>query len=909
MDDFRLHPERRVFHLDTECYIVYLGNDEDDYKPFLRVGNTGHLDKELRQLTHPIVVTDTYTGSPLLESRNLSDILGDDFRYVGDPDTVERFKRFLRHMEFPSAGFESGGSEEMEERGCFVYFYDDGNIRIKYHKTQIFDLKRREERDLHYTERAKRIKNMLSRSQVRVPQKEFEAPGFFVRGGAAYLFSRRAIGALSVRDEYFAELAQAGLDPDRIRAIAADQVTEGLIRLFKRTRGKTEPLRILTSDPDGVDPAVDLFRGKERLGLRAEAARLHSDRFVSFLDFRVQKRAGGYLVEHADFGVRMLVPSSDKPKEEGMAALDPENNVLRYRSAGTTREIPLLEGVPHRLVALPGATGAASTYLPRTLNEVSDLVGEGEVAVIQRLISFFQEFEQGADTDETTRAIRSSAKALSGEVTGVFWVYASNAFNLARLYASEVGDNKRRRRALEAVQESVRGELATLPAMAGYPSAVADLAFGPDGVYPLYRFTAQLTPDKVEFSGELIREIAATVTDRDEDHFARESERLQELLSSLDTSKARVPRSVRRQREREQAAREQEAQAKQEAEADQAQEAQEAAENQDQARKEVAAAKNTESAAASKSQQEQARRREAAERRAVSTDTSALGAAAGAAESGGGPRRERGSSTGRRIALLAAALLVLLGGSAIVLYVATDIPGQLGLPPIAGLQQNVAPATEAGNAEAEASSGESPGDEAAETGGEAAGETDQSGDGSGDGEDGDPMANRPGTPQEQALAQAYSDGNGPPGLESRDTIGGLTITILDIIRLANRIAVANGYQSLGGEPEDRPDPDWIYPGNEFEMPDGSTETVVSGDTLWYIAAEYLDRMLRERYRRYEALMAEYDPDAATTEERNALISELESLSEATNSEQFAALLQDQIEAVRGGGALEQERSE
>lgn len=72
--------------------------------------------------------------------------------------------------------------------------------------------------------------------------------------------------------------------------------------------------------------------------------------------------------------------------------------------------------------------------------------------------------------------------------------------------------------------------------------------------------------------------------------------------------------------------------------------------------------------------------------------------------------------------------------------------------------------------------------------------------------------------------------------------GGHDITVRDIIRLVNRIAGDNGYRALGAVSPDGRDPDWIYPGNTFVLPDGGAYEVVSGDTLWQIAADYLVEM-------------------------------------------------------------------
>ena len=64
---FDQNPSSRVFHVDQECYVLYLGAHWDDYKPFLRLGTSVHLPVGLPPIVSTIVVPDVLTGSPLDE--------------------------------------------------------------------------------------------------------------------------------------------------------------------------------------------------------------------------------------------------------------------------------------------------------------------------------------------------------------------------------------------------------------------------------------------------------------------------------------------------------------------------------------------------------------------------------------------------------------------------------------------------------------------------------------------------------------------------------------------------------------------------------------------------------------------------------------------------------------------------
>ncbi len=102
---------------------------------------------------------------------------------------------------------------------------------------------------------------------------------------------------------------------------------------------------------------------------------------------------------------------------------------------------------------------------------------------------------------------------------------------------------------------------------------------------------------------------------------------------------------------------------------------------------------------------------------------------------------------------------------------------------------------------------------------------------------------------------------------------------------------------MGAPEEAGPDPDWIFPGNVFTLPDGTTRTVVEGDTIWGIAADFIEKELAVRYERYLDIMTSYEDGDA---ERQEVIDQLVSLRDSTYAENFETLVQRSIEEVRAG---------
>jgi len=914
MEDYRLRPEQRVFHIDTECYVVYLGKDLEDYKPFLRIGTSRSLPSDVKSLILNIVVSDMFTGSPLEERDNLSTIFGDESRYIGDPDTVKRFKEFLRHMELPSEGFQEDGGDELEDQGVYVYFYEDGNIRLKFDKTEIFNLRRREERDNHYPQRVKNIKNHLVRNSLKIPLRELQTPGIVVREGAAYVFSRGNLGALLLSDNYFAELASCGVDPDRVTTFVTEDVSEGVFRIFKRARAKNDRIHVLSSNTQALKNTVELFKSNDALRLRSEVVKLTPGRFTPLLDFRVQRKGEQFIIERDGVPYTVIVSSEGGKTQAGQLRVNPRTGswTCRLIEGGET-EGTIADGVPTSFVELgQKSADLVGKYLPGKFRYLGDVFSAEEQTAVIQAMDFFNVTADGADPSNQTRALRQSVRSLSRPVSVLFWLFAHNAHALAQLAAEEHSSDSRRARAYASFAEVLSDVVTAAPRGVGLLSAVCDLHVGKAAVLPLYRLTENITRDKVEFSYRVSSEILSEATARDEAHFTDEQERLLDLIGQLDTTKARTRRP------------------KKNAEATTAAAA-------------TAAADSTTSKERATSGQPAAA---AAGRTGAGTGSSGRGSGQSQMPISGGrtdrAARVRKTRSRRQTGVIVAAVVALLVIVGLALFLFTDIPSRMAgstggessqvassnNPP--GEQGAAAGETETGTgsvgnetgterAPGETSAGGSSGagnaanrnsEGGTAPGGSAAGGENPT---AGGGENAGTESNgsTSGSTSETGGNKAVSDnGNGgagipgfegglPPGLEERRTENGIVITILDILRLANRIAVANGYRSIDSSHPTGPNPDWIYPGNVFELPDGTTHTVQRGDTLWGITADFIEKELNTRYKKFVSVTDGFDKMTATSDQRRRVVDQLRALKEETYSENFAALLEETIQEVSG----------
>ncbi|MFP4612630.1 MAG: hypothetical protein ACLFM5_04505 [Spirochaetaceae bacterium] len=889
MEDFDLHPVRRVFRLDEECYVIYLGRDVEDYKPFLRVGTARDLPAEVRPLVYSVVVTDLLPGSPLLEQQNVPPGF-EEFRYIGDPDTVERFKRYLRHTEVPTVGYQEA-HEELEEQGAYAYFYDDGNLRLKFDKNEIFNLKRREEADAHYPERARRIKKLFLGSRTRYPSRAFEGAGFFVAHGIPYLYSRGRLAALETDREYFSALAARGIDPDRVSAVVTQEPDEGFVRLLKRVRG-TGQLRIESEQPEALRPLTELFAGDGKLALDYEITRLPTDRYVQLLDFRIQSTGSVRLIERTDTPVTIAVPVTGTEGARGgrkggarggktvggaggaeaaRLTLDPVAGRLSYTGPDGSIEASLIDGAPYRLQdgGAPQADRLVSEYVPgATAGSRSDSLSPAEDAAAGAMSEFFRLAGSGADTQAAVRAVRSAFDALEGSPSPVFWLYLENVRAVARVLAARRPESGGYRRFLQALPKptDAPGSAQNLPLIGElFVSSREDLQArgsgrgsggaargGGDAATPatpvlLYRLAQSVGSDAVAFAEELEERYREELAPPEESVFEDEQERLYDLLAGLDLVKARIPRAQRTEaREREEAQR--------------------------------------------------------LEREKTRAQRKATGARTGG-EAHESPRvRKRKRAVRRRGAAVIAglALLLLLGGLGYYLW-GPGLPGpeseesavaEGGDDADRGPDADADRGSESGNGtDPDADTGTGTDTDTAEDEPEAAVEEEET-----DG-DASPAEDGAGEEEEDAArraAEALAEAD-IPGLEPRESDSGIVITVIDIIFMANRIAVDNGYRAMGGTEDAGPDPDWIYPGNALALPDGTTHTVIEGDTIWDIAADFIERELASHYEEYDDLIVRYEDGEIGHDD---LLDRLASLSDATHAENFESLLQRTIEEVR-----------
>ena len=406
LDLFDQNPVSRVFHVDRECYIVYLGSHWDDYRPFLRIGTSTNLPTGLPPIVSSIVVPDSLTGNPLEEKTSLSGDAKPGTHYVGDTDTVERLKEYLDLRKIKVAPLTEVDHEEDDAKHVIVYYYKDGNLKLRFRKSEVLDLRRRERQDGHFLARAQEAKNEYGKSPFKLPGVSYQQTGFVVRSSSVYLLARGDLGALSLKPEYFFDLCSAGIDADRLSTVWAEDADEALIRFFKRSRAKERPVHVATPHPERVDAIIGLFGANSQPALDATTLSGHGGAF-EFHGMKITQSPGRFEVHSDSFPGPLVIGQGTRTPAENAVHVDTRSARVSVGSASALT-MPLLEGC---LFTFAGETLTRTLiqerYLPEKNYPYRDMLSQPENMLFANLDYCFNELFSGRDPAKVIRNIRT----------------------------------------------------------------------------------------------------------------------------------------------------------------------------------------------------------------------------------------------------------------------------------------------------------------------------------------------------------------------------------------------------------------------------------------------------------------------------------------------------------------------
>ncbi|RKX99690.1 MAG: hypothetical protein DRP54_06795, partial [Spirochaetes bacterium] len=403
IDTNKINKKERVFQLDNECYIIYTGSGPDDLKPFLRIGNKPHLDEELISNIGNIIVTDLYTGNPVYEKYNIDLEKIHQNCYVGDGKAVGYLIDFLKSLGIKTDGLKKKVSIRDRENIAYVYFYEDGNIRIYYNKKLLFDLKERETRDLHFLQKAAELIEILRSSPFRVEKQVIDKQGFILTDNNLFLFSHSRLLSLGIKEDFFEELVFAGVDPDLISTVVTEKIDDGLFQLLKRKKATSKEINITTAHPEITKSACKMFTFQGDNPLKYRIYTIEDEKSLRSNGFTIKKNpdrkkhdGGETLIGIENLPFTFSIGEKLENKETETILIHPDLNSFAISISGATYRENAFKNCCYTLHSeQPGLKELIDNYLVEPAKDLDTISGKYMSMVNRQIDNFSKEMKMG----------------------------------------------------------------------------------------------------------------------------------------------------------------------------------------------------------------------------------------------------------------------------------------------------------------------------------------------------------------------------------------------------------------------------------------------------------------------------------------------------------------------------------
>jgi len=790
--------EKRVFHIDDECYIIYLGSHSDDYKPFLRIGNSKKLTREIIDQTYNIVITESYTGNPAIEpgNVNLEDL--DNIRYVGEKNTINRFLDFMKHFQIETKNIAFDQEITAHDHNAVLYIYENGNVSLLYDGNRVFDLREREKKDFHFLQRTRWIKEQFHKNPLRYAGTDFTEPGFFKIQHSFFLFSKGQCFAFGLPENYFETLVQYGIDPDLISAVELNDASPEFIRICKRKKFLKESLSVLTSQSDLLQSTLRLFTAGKSDQLKFALHRTIEGSGKEIDGFTVKKSGPSFHITHRGIPIPIVFGTWSAGGKERVLILHDQNqaSIVSGKKAAI---LPIAEGIPYSIKSeTPDESRLADEYVSPLLSAFQDTLSQEDPIFLKSIHAFVEALATGINIGESAARLRKGVKEFKSTGKSPIPYVLGNIYGLCSLLEKRK-EHEGGMKELSALRSAIKKQLAPLLSVSEHLPVFGECYIAEENLVILYRpLKMSVRSNDRTLAEDFVNDIKG-FSIRNHAFFTDETARLEKLLTTLTS----FPRKRAKKREER-------------------------------------------GEAAGEAERPVELPQEVSQVEKMAT----LGLK---------------TAPSKKMPTLTTLLLIIAG----LIVVAAAI---LFLPPLSLYKKSIgARETEMASIREEAQT---------ET-------TEPSG------TQGSEETSPPETGAEEPSGAGVTDITGQ-GIESLDkekiesylSLGYIQITILDVYKLTNKIALQNGYRALDSVEELGKDPDWIYPDNVFVLPDETKYTVVKGDTIWYIAKRFIKKQLDRDWKQYQELLEETDRADLSQERKNQIRDELSSLKESSYSENF-----------------------
>jgi len=821
-----IDPESRVFHIGRECYIVYLGTQVDDIRPFLRIGNTRDIPDEVLEALSTTVITDDHVGNPLLEILLAPRFHG---RYLGDTGIVGTISRFFKSFDLPTDDIVDYREVEDGERRHMVWFYSSGNIHLRYDDRIIFDLRRREKEDRHFVYLHEEAKHDFLKNPLRYVRQDFAGRGIYLADGDCFWYERGDFISFTPHPGVTAKMMSDGIDPDFVTSIACNLKEDGLashnaaefVGLVKRMRKRRKQLKVITTYPAVQRRLKLLFPERRGISSTLEIADVSGKRRTTFHDSII-----------SSMGEQLCIRRSDLPdiafgwKIKDGLSIDIRQGLIGYNSGDLSRAFPIPRGFPIEFKnhsAVPSQI--FNRYITLMLSSIKGNLSGEQYQVLSTLEDYLKmligdtEMEDAqADTllRRNSDKLRDSLRRFPGKNTGPAWFFLSNCLSVLNLMIAQLDEEHDSGRAIRQVANAIQRLTNRFPIPNPLLPFWGYLYLGEEPTLLWFATKKNFTVADINAAEDSAKEIVKVIT-LDESPWHEDLERLLALIRSL----GRGGQGVLTE-------------------------------------KQLAHLKQTEKKTAWRTEN-----RELDKTKSDSVERLERPKAIPVVSMVRGAARTRKKSRPNWPWILAACIILpLLGGALLWDYMGTAPWGSIFQ------KKDILEASAAADL-TDAQSGliESPGD------------------------------------SEDLVVETVIDINVAPktveeieaylNVENR-----VTITEADIHLAANEIAVLNGFRDLEYKIFTGEDPDWIFPDNMLNLPDGNVYVIRNGDTIWFLAAREVRSDTEQRMKILDYSVSILEASDADFESRTEALLNLRKISENSKAAQAREMASEVLLSLR-----------
>lgn len=764
----------RVYHIDRECYVLYLGKAERKYRPFLRIGTSPYLPSDIRRHISSVLLTDRLTGDYFIEGDCLEKPVSHHMHYVGSHDLVDAVKHFIRNEKIAEHPLKPGDKVETKE-GSRVVFYDSGNVRIMLDGHRLFDLMELERSDNHQIQVLNRLQKFSA--EPGFTSEDFSGRGFIIlHDGSPAAFRDGRVESLFIHQDSSFALAETLIPPKLMNAFGGSCDRNSLLGICKWQKLNSQKLFFRHNrKDDGMEE--DFITFMKQAGATVDYAgdeRGKEDEILESLLQSGSKDIRTLSLPEQLKGSQFQISGNTLPLPEDVSW-----------AAGIGA--PLLRAVPYDFIHADGSETDKSheTTLTRAAKDLEMIMGAPGRDALDRIL------EQDGSRRRKTMESELGSQQLDDPARISLSFRLWNEFQ-----TNESGSSG------EADLQFLHDQLIKLHSE--NPLPVRALVIPSESGWNMYfvpasngnRKTLKIIPE----IRAKVKELQESLNDRSE--FDRERERLSGTLASL--LKTKEVQQVG-------APKPDEKPSDMPAEAPLSSEdapAQDTVEDSLQADSKIA--DEVTRAGVQESQTPGVS--------GTNPPPELFGKSPAGASPGSSP--DGGKSGSRRIW----GFLGIAAALALVVWL------------IFFLFQDGGGGSIADSRSADQTSTEPRQTEQAERVGEQETEPDSS-------DDGETESTADGSPENNSdqTGTSSQESGQPADINNRTS----PWTIDELIRVTNLIAYSNGFALMGEPAELGRNPDWIFPGNNLELPDGTLHSVEEGEMLWSIADSFITRIFRD----------------------------------------------------------------